>query len=258
MTTQQAVHEAAAKGFQVAGEAYERGRPEYPKEAVDHLIEVLDLQPGRTVADLGAGTGKFTKLLVTSGATVIAVEPVEGMRRKFASLLPQIQILDGTAESMPLQDRSADTVIAAQAFHWFNGDKALAEIHRVLKPGGELGLIWNARDESLDWVAKLTTIIDPHEGGAPRYKSGRWREAFERSTLFSPLQDEHFRYVQRGTYDTIVDRVGSISFISALPESARQKVLKEVRDLLSNHPQTRGQSEVELPYRTDVYWSTKK
>jgi len=252
------IHDAAAKGFQLAPDSYDRGRPEYPSDAVQKLIDELALGSESVVVDLGAGTGILTKLLIPTCARLVAVDPVEGMRRKFSELLPGIEILEGSAEHIPLPDQSANAVVAAQAFHWFDGSAALHEINRVLKVNGKLGLIWNVRDESLDWVAKLTDIIDRHEKGAPRYRSGLWKDAFRSTGLFTPLQIAHFKYVQSGEPERIVDRVSSISFISALPENERILVLEEVRDLLRSHPMTKGRTTVELPYRTDVFWCMKK
>lgn len=251
------IHEKAAVGFDRAGDSYERGRPEYPSDAIDFLVRHLQINHSSIVLDLGAGTGKFTKLLKPSGATLFAVEPVEGMRRKFQSLLPEVQILNGSAEKIPMPDNSVDVVIVAQAFHWFNGPTALQEIYRVLKSKGKIGLIWNARDESVDWVAALTKIIDPYEGGAPRYKTMNWKKAFDETTSFSKLQLQQFSYVQVGTIETIVDRIGSISFISALPEAQRIDVLNQVRQLVETHPETKSQPQIRLPYRTDVYWCEK-
>ncbi len=251
------IHEKAAVGFERAGDSYERGRPEYPQEAIEFLINTLQIGTASSVLDLGAGTGKFTKLLAQSKAKIAAVEPVEGMRKKFQSLYPDIEALKGSAENIPVENSSADVVVAAQAFHWFNGPQALSEIHRALKPGGKLGLIWNARDESLAWIAELTRIIDPLEGGAPRYKTMNWKKCFEDTKLFSPLQLKHFSYTQTGTIETVVDRIASISFISALAESQKQQVLQRVRTLVQTHPDTKSQSEIKLPYRTDVFWCKK-
>jgi ubiquinone/menaquinone biosynthesis C-methylase UbiE len=254
----QPIHEAASRGYQIAGDSYEKGRPEYPKDAIQFLLQEIGITSGKTVVDLGAGTGKFTKLIVDSGADIIAIEPVEGMRKTFSEVLPQVLIKQGTAEDIPLADHSVDGLVVAQAFHWFDGEKALAEIFRILKPGSKLGLIWNARDESLDWVSKLTDIIDPHENGAPRYRTGAWRKAFEVTKMFSPLITKHFGYVQKGAPQIIVDRVASISFISALDSVTKARVLEEVRELLEAHPQTKGLKEIELPYRTDVFMCSRK
>jgi ubiquinone/menaquinone biosynthesis C-methylase UbiE len=129
------VHAAAARGFARSADAYERARPDYPAEAIAWLAERVGLGPGRTVVDLAAGTGKLTRPLADNGARVIAVEPVAEMR---AALPASVEALDGTAESIPLDDGSVDLVTVAQAFHWFDGDAALAEIARVLRPEGRL------------------------------------------------------------------------------------------------------------------------
>ncbi len=257
VTSSPTIHEKAAKGFQIAGDAYERGRPEYPVEALSYLIESLNITEDSLLVDIGAGTGKFTKLLRNSNAKIIAVEPVDGMRKKFKELLPSLEIVSGTAESMPFENFSVDCAIAAQAFHWFDSQKALVEINRILKSRGRLGLIWNARDESIDWVSKLTSIIDPYEGGAPRYKNLKLQEIFAQTKLFTPLQYRAFQYVQSGDVEMVVDRVASISFISALNQEKRSIVLNEVRRLINNHPQTRLQTKIDIPYRTDVFWCEK-
>jgi len=247
----------ASTGFQAAADAYERGRPDYPSEATDFLAATCGIGMGSEVIELGAGTGKFTRLLVPSKATLLAIEPVEAMRRKCMALLPDVRILEGSAEEIPVADASADVVLAAQAFHWFNADKALAECHRVLRPGGMLGLIWNVRDESIGWVAELTRIIDVYEQGAPRYKSFEWKRAFAGSGLFGPLGHRSFRHSHQGTLEAFMDRIASISFIAALPEIQRGTVLKEVRALVENHELTRGRPTIETVYSTDVYWCKK-
>jgi SAM-dependent methyltransferase len=247
------IHEQASIGFQRAADAYERGRPDYPTAAVGHLLRVLKIGAGSRIVELGAGTGKFTKALVARGADVVAVEPVEAMRRKLGELLPEISIVDGTAEAIPLADASVDAVVAAQAFHWFRADEAVAEIHRVLKADGRLGLIWNARDDANEWNRELTRIIEAHEGSTPRYKSFAWRAAFDNGHLFSPLEKAEFPHVQTMSREAVEDRVGSISFIAALPETNREAVLKQVRELVERESANRAESRISLPYRTDVY-----
>ncbi|MGH3039780.1 MAG: class I SAM-dependent methyltransferase [Gaiellaceae bacterium] len=249
------VHRAAVQGFTRASEAYERGRPGYPREAITRLAAELRLRHGRVVLDLAAGTGKLTAPLVGTGAEVVAVEPVDEMRAVLARELPGVRALAGTAEAIPLDAASVDAVAVAQGFHWFRGDEALAEIHRVLRPGGGLGLVWNVRDTSVPWVARLTEIMEPHRGDTPTHRTEAWREAFERSTLFGPLSHAKFRHVHRLTPERVIARVASVSFVAALPRLEREAVFAEVEDLLASDPKTRNRAEIELPYRTDVYWT---
>src|ERR1700722_7574275 len=146
------VHRAALDGFSQEARAYARGRPGYPDALVEWLCRQLRLGPGKTAVDLGAGTGKFTQLMLRTGAKVVAVEPIDAMREQLVESLPDVTVISGAAESMPLGAESVDAVVCAQAFHWFASHEALEEIHRVLVPGGALGLVWNVRDESCEWV----------------------------------------------------------------------------------------------------------
>jgi SAM-dependent methyltransferase len=219
---------AARAGFARSVAAYERGRPGYPPAAVDFLAARLRLGPGRTLVDLAAGTGKLTRPLLATGAEVVAVEPVAEMR---AALPAGARALDGTAEAMPLPTASADAVAVAQAFHWFDGDAALAEIHRVLRPGGALALVWNRRrmDDPLNQaIEELTT---PHRGRTSTFHTGAWRAAFERTKLFGPFEERIFPNEQSLDADRLVDRVASISFIAALGEQERTEVLRAARAL---------------------------
>ncbi len=249
------IHPSAALGFQAGAEAYERGRPAYAPEAVERLVRELAIGPTSSVLDLAAGTGKLARMLVPTGASIVAVEPVEGMRREFARLLPGIEILDGPAEAIPLPDASVDAVTVGQAFHWFDGERALPEIGRVLRAGGGLGLIWQARDPVRPWIERLNEIIDRADDGHPRFRTGAWRAAFERSDRFEPLAEAEYATVQRGDRELFVDRVASISYVASLPDDRRTGVLDEVRALLDSDPDTAGREVIELPYRSHVYWT---
>jgi len=163
------VHKAAQVGFSTQAGTYTQGRPDYPQEISNWLTDTLGIDGQSVVADLGAGTGKFSCLLVPLAQEVIGIEPVQAMRLEFAQTLPGVKVLEGTAQDIPLADGTVDAVLCAQAFHWFANSAALAQIHRVLKPGGRLGLVWNVRDESVDWVAEITRIITPYEGDTPRF-----------------------------------------------------------------------------------------
>jgi SAM-dependent methyltransferase len=181
----------------------------------------------------------------------VAVEPVAEMRAALTESAPAARALAGTAEAIPLEDGSVDAVAVGQAFHWFRGAEALAEIHRVLRPGGRLGLLWNLRDETVPWVAELTRIMEPHRGDAPRAASGAWREAFERTALFEPLEAATFRHVHRLTAEGVVARVASVSFIAALAELQRAEIVAEVRELVGAEP-------VDLPYVTELYSTSRR
>ena len=132
----------AAAGFGSAADVYERARPSYPPESIDWLLARTGVGEGDTIVDLGAGTGKLTRLLAPSGARIVAVEPIPEMRAH----IDVGEAIDGTAEAIPLPNASAVLVTVAQAFHWFDHDRALPEIHRVLRPEGALALFWNMRD----------------------------------------------------------------------------------------------------------------
>jgi ubiquinone/menaquinone biosynthesis C-methylase UbiE len=241
------LHPAASGGFARAAEAYERGRPGYPAAAVDFLAARLRLGRGRTVVDLAAGTGKLTRPLLATGADVVAVEPVAEMR---AALPAGAHVLDGTAEAIPLAAASADAVTVAQAFHWFDGDAALAEIHRVLCPGGALALVWNRRrmDDPLNQAVE--ELIAPYRGHTPALRTNAWRAAFERTELFGPLEAHAFPNEQSLDADGLADRVASISFIAALDDAERTHVLRAVRALAgADHVTIRHDTEVQLSER---------
>lgn len=248
------LHPTAAEGFGKDSATYSRGRPGFPPGALQWLREDLQLASGKTVLELGAGTGKFTALLTKTGAEVIAVEPVMAMLERLAEDLPGVHALPATAQMLPLAAASVDVVICAQSFHWFASPKTLLEIRRVLKPGGELGLIWNVRDASVPWVSALEELIARHEGDAPRYYNGEWREVFP-APGFGPFREKSLAHVHTGSAENvIVDRVASVSFIAALPEAERQTLLAQVRALIARTPALAHSSLVNMPYVTRMYW----
>lgn len=251
------VHSAAATGFEAGADTYARGRPDYPAELDAWLRDVAHIAPGRTVLDLGAGTGKFTKRLVGLGASVIAVEPVAAMRSRLAADLPQVTTLEGTADCIPVPDASVDSIVCAQAFHWFATSAAVAEMHRVLKPSGVMALVWHVRDQSVPWVAAIDAILAPHEGNTPRYSSGMWRRMFP-APGFGPLAETRFPHGHTGRAEqVIVDRQLSVSFIAALPEAERAKVAADMRALIATTPELAGKPQVTFPYVTSAFATTR-
>lgn len=252
------LHEYVSRGFAPTTELYEKIRPEYPDAAMDILTRELGIARGRIVVDVGAGTGKLTRALVRTGATVIAVEPLAEMRERLAENVPMAVPFDGTAEHMALRDGSAHAVTVAQAFHWFDGDRALAEFHRVLAPGGRLGLIWNVRDRRTPWVADFDALVDAVDPDRPDHQTGRWRAAFERTTLFGPLEERAVEHAQILTPAEISERAATVSSIASLPDPERARVIGLFRDLAATHPDLRGRTTVTLPYLTKVYWTERR
>ncbi len=250
-----AVHDVAQRGFGAGAAAYDRARPSYPPEMVAWLVEHLRLRPGTRTCDLAAGTGKLTALLRPSGASLVALEPVEEMGALLRDAAPGVPLAAATAEALCLADGSLDAVTVAQAFHWFDADRAFAELARVLRVGGRVGLVWNARDRSVDWVDALWSIMDRVEKRAPWRDHERWADsALGERAGFGPLHEATFRHEQDLTVDGVVERFASVSHVAVLPPDQRDAVLGEVRDVLSNHPATRGRSTVSIPYRVDAYW----
>jgi SAM-dependent methyltransferase len=235
-------------------EDYERGRPGWPPEVVD----VAGLPPTATVLELGAGTGKLTRLLVSRFNAVVAVEPDEGMRRLLVARCPGADVRVGSAEAIPLADASADGVFAAEAFHLFDAERALAEIARVLRPGGALVLMWNlpagpsepslaAVEEALRERAPSNLEYDPVDLNSRRYASGAWRTAFAGSPFTEP---EETRLANPQTVDRegVAAFLASMGWIADLPESERQAVLDKITSLVAA-PEYRRR------WETRVHWS---
>lgn len=247
------VHASASTGYTRQSDNYEQGRPDYPVALQDWLRDNLGIGAGTPVLDLGAGTGKFTRLLSALAPHLTAVEPVPAMRARFHERLPDIPVLEGTAQHIPLAEASQQVLVCAQAFHWFADAAALEEMHRVLAPGGRLGLIWNVRDETVDWVARITEIITPYEGDTPRFHTGRWREALAGSRFSTP-QLTTLPHVHEGDPQTVIlERLRSVSFIAALPQAEQDEVMGQLQSLIDNHPDLRGRERITFPYRTQAY-----
>lgn len=248
------VNAAAQEGFDGSADVYERARPTYPDDAVQALFAGCGIGPGAAVLDLAAGTGKLTRLLVATEAQVLAAEPVAGMRAQLAAALPQVPAVGATAEHLPFRAGSLDAVTVAQAFHWFDLEVAAAEIARVLRPGGAMGLIWNERDAEVPWVAELSRIIrwDERERWEVPYTTEvDWGARFaEADTPFPALQRFDSSLSQEMDADLLVDRVLSTSYLARSDQEVQDDVEAQVRDLVRDFPPT-----FELPYVTVAYWA---
>jgi SAM-dependent methyltransferase len=233
----------AAAGFGSAAEVNERARPSYPPEAIDWLLMRTGVGEGDTIVDLGAGTGKLTRLLAPAGARIVAIEPVPEMR----ALIGVGEVMDGTAEAIPLDDGAAALVTVAQAFHWFDLDRALPEIHRVLRPGGRLALVWNMRDLDDPVQRGVEDLLAPLRGRLTAQREGKWRAPLAASPLFGEPETAEFRYEQQFTGDDLVDRVASTSFVAAMADDERRPLLDQVRALAAGRPEP-----FPFPYLTEV------
>ena len=222
------------------------------------LASELGLHQGRAVLDLAAGTGKLTRALTATGAELTAVEPVAGMREQLQRSLPELRVLEGTAEDIPLTDGSVDAVVVGQAFHWFHTPAAAVEIHRVLRPGGGLGVVWNAWDESVPWVSQVQALVHEHVHGAPQQAGSAWARELAETGLFTELARATFPNLVRGGVDVLRSRVASVSYIAALAPEQRAAVLDAVADVVTSDPHTRGRNELEMPYTTTVTWCRRR
>jgi SAM-dependent methyltransferase len=235
---------------------YERGRPGWPAEVVD----VPGLQSAETVLELGAGTGKLTRLLVPAFKRVVAVEPAEAMRRLLVALCPDAQVLAGSAEQIPLADASIDAVFIAEAFHKFDDNRALPEIARVLRPRSTLILMWNLpagpTEPSIAAAEQLLKArgpdkdelgYDPVDLNTSRYASGEWRLAFAESP-FEELQEGRLPNLQTIDRDGLVAFFASMGWIGDLPDADRLSLIDDVRSLLAP-------VEYRRPWDTHLHWT---
>ncbi|CAF1321777.1 unnamed protein product, partial [Didymodactylos carnosus] len=263
-------------------DVYEDVRPSYPRVAVEFLANELgfnDKSKRKVVVELGSGTGKFTRLLIPymqeqksdgGGAIekLIAVEPSLQMRQKLLEVIKSentlIQVLDGNGENIPAESHSVDTVVAAQAFHWFATMKTLEEIHRVLKPGGKFLCIWNLLDDRVEWVRQFRDLFERYESGSPQYRLMKWRTVFDdedHGRRFTyPLKEKHFHWTwQNRTPDQIWNELLSKSYVSAMNKTEQDSLKMEVDNLLDKNLKIYGNNpndkRVEVPYNTDLAWT---
>jgi SAM-dependent methyltransferase len=228
-----------ASSFGQAADAYQRGRPEYPESAIEWLVP----RRARHVLDLGAGTGKLTRLLADAGLRVTAVEPSEQMREQLVSAVPEARVLAGSAEEIPLEDGAVDAVVVGHAWHWFDPGRAVPEIARVLAKGGTLALAWNVREETVPWAAALGRIMHQHSEQVMDTRP-------DIGEPFGPPERMEIRWNRAMTRAEILDLVASRSYVITLPATERTELLGDVEEFLNDHPDVKGRDEIALPYIT--------
>jgi SAM-dependent methyltransferase len=237
--------------FESAAAEHERGRPGYPQDAVEYLAGRLGISEGKTVVDIAAGTGKLTRGLQPAGAFLIAIEPLETMLAELVRAVPAVAAVGAVAEGLPLAGDSVDAIVVANAWHWFDSPAALGELRRVLRPRGHLAIVYNRRDESVEWVARLSEIIDEYRGKTPHYRSGRWREEIETTSFFGPLERRDFRWEQPLSPALLRDRVASVSFMARLDGKQWTRAMRAVDELAAH--EFGGRKEFAMPHTTEVY-----
>jgi SAM-dependent methyltransferase len=234
-----------ALSFGSVADRYDRGRPGYPPAAVRWMVG----RDAATVLELGAGTGKLTAELVAQGHDVHATEPDPEMLAILRQHLPDVPTSESGAEEIPLPDRSVDVVVAAQAFHWFDHDRALPEIARVLRPGGVLAVTWNQRNERIPWVRKLWALL----GEQPRLKQDTQNasEALVQTDLFGFVDRQDFPYWQDINRESILDLVASRSYVATLDADARARKLAQVLAFYDDYG--RGMDGMQLAYQCECH-----
>jgi SAM-dependent methyltransferase len=245
------VDPVAARGFGARAAQYELGRPGWPGDAVTAL---LDRFGAGTVLDLAAGTGKLTRVLAERVDTVIAVEPVEGMRDVLREQLPHVRAMHGTAEEIPVPDGSVDAVFVAEAFHWFDPPAAAAEIARVVKPGGGLAVLWNEPVwEDIGWLTELHDTLVAHRlHDPPRGRDKTpWREALEAEPRLGPLHDEEATHEHTLDREGQLAQIASFSWVAALPPDRFDAAIAACRAVLEKH----GVDQSTMTYRTLITWA---
>ena len=238
----------AFSGF-ADGERYQSARPDYPRDAVTFLVDSLGIEDDAHVLDLGAGTGIFTGQLLPFCAQITAVEPTPSMRAVLSQRLPSVTVLDGRDVAIPLESATVDCVVVAQAFHWFDAAMALEEIHRVLVEGGRLGVLWNERDESVEWVAELGEAMNwpTHQP----YEVGQDFRPVLAAGPFVNIERRKFNHTQVLDHDGLLQRVLTTSYIAVMDDNEQSEVMRNVKKVVDQLPET-----VALPYVTDVYRAT--
>ncbi|MFI1091489.1 class I SAM-dependent methyltransferase [Streptomyces sp. NPDC020917] len=232
------LHARRASSFGAEAAAYAEHRPDYPREGVRWALAPVLPAPDAAldVLDLGAGTGKLTGVLTDLGHRVTAVEPDPGMLAELRVRFPGVTAQAGGAEDIPLPDASVDAVLVGQAFHWFDQDRALPEIARVLRPGGVLAALWNGDDDRVEWIAELGRI----SGSRVSFVDWPSSHGIGAHPAFSPVEGTQIPHQHRRTAESLVANVATHSRLLVLEPAEREQVLGRVRDHLAARPETSG------------------
>ena len=234
--------------FGAVADAYERGRPDHPPAVAGAIAAELRVRPGDPVLDLAAGTGKLTRALLGAGLDVVAVEPQEALREVLVRNVGAERVRSGFAEAIPLPDHSVAAVTVADAFHWFDGARAIREIARVLRPAGALAVVWLTPAWSgASWAHEVGQLVAGARGAHPGYDGPTWRERIEQAGGWSAPWEFRLTVAQPTSVDRVVDHVRSMSWIAAMAEPEREELLGRVREIIQ-----RGEGPPELTVHFEV------
>lgn len=254
----ESIHPIAQSGFAPTAELYQRVRPSYPNAITQWLTEHLHLGKDDELLDLGSGTGKFLANLSKISTQITAVEPIAEMLEQLRSQYPQVHSLQASSQQLPFANDVFDAIFCAQSFHWFADSNSLQEIHRVLKPTAKLGLLWNQRDESVEWVKALAGCIRPYESSTPRYHRQDWQKVFENQKLFHAIDVVTFKHCQTGPVEEVVcKRLLSTSFIAAMPHTQQQALQQQFEQIVFAYTGKRPEEQIDFPYTTYAYFYEK-
>ncbi len=247
-----ALHPLAERFAKVAGE-YERGRPEYPPAVAGAIAAELRIPAGAPVLDLAAGTGKLTRALLRHGLDVVAVEPLASLREVLATSVGEERVKEGVAEAIPLPDGSVHAVTVGDAFHWFDQQAALDEIHRVLCPDGGLAILSTAPDWSgASWAHELGSLVADSRPEHPYFDGPPWQESVRASGRWRNVHDIRITTSQRADPERIVDHLASMSWLAAMPEDERDGLLERSRAIIQA-----GDTPAELPVHVLIGLTTR-
>jgi len=243
-----------ARSFGPIADIYDRVRPGYPADAVTWLLADHERpgNPAKRVLDIGAGTGALTRDLVAMGLDVVAVEPDPAMRAVLGERVPAADVRAGSAEDVPLDDGEVDAVLGGQMWHWVDLEPAVAEVARVLRPGGTLGLLWNFRDEHVPWMAELGAIL-----GGDDVHGGPAQVVLPPGAPFTARAARDFPWSQQLARRDVVDLVSTRSHVQVLPDDERAELLQKIGALVDSHPAVAQRARIEVPYVTSCWRATR-
>jgi SAM-dependent methyltransferase len=242
-----------AEHFADVAHAYERGRPEYPPAVVGAITAELGLAPAAPVLDLAAGTGKFTRALLEAGLDVVAVEPQDSLREILAASVGEARVRAGFAEAIPVPAESVDAVTVADAFHWFDHALALAEIRRVLRPGGGLAVLFTVPDwGGASWAHEVGTLMAGLRPEHPGYDGPKWQDSVDGAQGWSAPREMRVTTPQPADAERVLDYVASISWVAAMPKGRREDTLARIGAIVGA-----GETPAQLPVHVVIHLITR-